>query len=241
MLVDELREKLKEIEPDLSAIKAFWANNNLEESYQKLHEQIHQPDFWQHKDQIIISQEYQNVKDLRENYQSITSIFYESKDLIEMFAEDENELQNVAKDLTELHRNVAKFKINLLLSKEDDKRNCYLNINAGAGGTESQDWANMLLRMYLRFCEKEKFSTAILDIQSGDEAGIKSATIYVKGKNAYGILKCEAGTHRLVRISPFDSNKRRHTSFAGVSITPEIASEKVEIQEEPFSFFNTLS
>ncbi len=102
-----------------------------------------------------------------------------------------------------------------------------MSINAGAGGTESQDWANMLLRMYTRFCERERLKTDIIDYQAGEEAGIKSATLYVTGKNAYGLLKTENGVHRLVRISPFDSNKRRHTSFSSVSVTPEL--QEVEL------------
>ena len=96
-----------------------------------------------------------------------------------------------------------------------------MSINAGAGGTESQDWANMLLRMYLRFCERERFKAQVVDEQYGEEAGIKSATLYVRGTNAYGLLKSEHGIHRLVRISPFDASKRRHTSFAAVTVTPE--------------------
>ena len=110
----------------------------------------------------------------------------------------------------------------LLLKNPEDKNACFLSINAGAGGTESQDWASMLLRMYTRFCERERLKTDLIDFQAGEEAGIKSATLYVTGKNAYGLLKAENGVHRLVRISPFDSNKRRHTSFSSVTITPEL-------------------
>jgi peptide chain release factor 2 len=130
-----------------------------------------------------------------------------------------------------LCKKIEKFKIELLLQNEEDGRHCFLSINAGAGGTESQDWASILLRMYLRFCEREEYKVDIIDYQSGEEAGIKSATLFVHGKNAYGFLKSEAGIHRLVRISPFDSNKRRHTSFAAVSVTPDIPDEKVEINE----------
>jgi peptide chain release factor 2 len=120
----------------------------------------------------------------------------------------------------------------LLLQEEHDSKDCYLSINAGAGGTESQDWADILLRMYLRFCERNNFKVAIIDHQSGEEAGIKGATLSISGPNAYGILRAEAGIHRLVRISPFDANKRRHTSFAGVTIIPEAASEKIDIDEK---------
>ncbi len=112
---------------------------------------------------------------------------------------------------------------------EQDSSNCFLNINAGAGGTESQDWAEMLMRMYLRFCEREKLNAEVVDYQPGEEAGIKSATLFIRGKNPYGLLKGEQGVHRLVRISPFDSAKRRHTSFSAVSITPEVPEQKIVI------------
>ncbi len=123
------------------------------------------------------------------------------------------------------------FKVELLLNAPDDSSNCFLSINAGAGGTESQDWADMLLRMFLRFCERQKFNVSIVDYQSGEEAGIKSATLFIRGKNVYGLLKSESGIHRLVRISPFDSAKRRHTSFSAVSLTPE--APEVEITIDP--------
>jgi len=120
-----------------------------------------------------------------------------------------------------------------LLSGEDDDKNAILEIHPGAGGTESQDWAQMLLRMYLRYAEQKGFQTETLDYLSGDEAGIKSATIEIKGDYAYGYLKAESGVHRLVRLSPFDFNKRRHTSFASVFVIPEIEDNvSVEINDD---------
>jgi peptide chain release factor 2 len=119
-----------------------------------------------------------------------------------------------------------------MFSGKVDIRNCILTIHPGAGGTESQDWAEMLMRMYLRYCELSGFQTEIMDILSGEEAGIKSVTIEVTGEYAYGYLKSEAGVHRLVRISPFDANKRRHTSFASVFVYPEI-EEKIDIEINP--------
>ena len=119
-----------------------------------------------------------------------------------------------------------------LLNGEFDSNNCYLEIHPGAGGTESCDWADMLLRMYLRYAEKEGYKTEIIDKQDGEEAGIKSVTLKISGDKAYGYLKNENGVHRLVRISPFDSNKRRHTSFASVTITPEVDKDiNIEIKE----------
>jgi len=232
MLLDELQAQLKEIQPDLDTIKTFYADTQIEEKYQKLHETVHGETFWQDPDQITLSQQHQHIKQLREDYQSIIKAYNDNKEMIELFADSEQELVGLQPEIKALCRSIKKFKIQLLLNEENDDKNCFLSINAGAGGTESQDWANMLLRMYLRFCERENLGVAILDYQSGEEAGIKSATLHVKKKNATGFLTSEAGIHRLVRISPFDSNKRRHTSFAAVSITPEFAESKIEVNEE---------
>lgn len=122
------------------------------------------------------------------------------------------------------------LEIFLLLSGPYDKNNCILEIHSGAGGTEACDWAMMLYRMYLRYCEKSGFKTEVLDYQEGEEVGIKSASILVKGSYAYGYLKCEKGVHRLVRLSPFDANNKRHTSFASIEVTPEMKKvEDIEI------------
>lgn len=124
------------------------------------------------------------------------------------------------------------FQTNLLFTDKNDKLSCLLDIHPGAGGTEAQDWAQMLMRMYVRFCERNKLKCQVMDYQDGDEAGIKSVTLRISGKHAYGLLKSEKGVHRLVRISPFDANKRRHTSFASVSVVPEFDDLKdVKINE----------
>jgi peptide chain release factor 2 len=142
-------------------------------------------------------------------------------------------IQDLQKEINDLRETLEDFEIQSLLSEEMDKNNAILTIHPGAGGTESQDWAQMLLRMYLRWAEKHTFLTKIIEHQIGDEAGIKSATIMISGAYAYGYLKSEAGVHRLVRISPFDSNKRRHTSFAAVLVYPEIEDTiTVEIKDE---------
>ena len=141
------------------------------------------------------------------------------------FEEIEDELQSLEKSLEE-----AEFK-NMLSGKDDDK-NCILTIHSGAGGTEAQDWAEMIMRMYLRWGEQNDFKMTIVDILEGDGAGIKSTTIEVEGEFAYGYLKAENGVHRLVRISPFDSNKRRHTSFASVFVIPEV-DDTIEIEINP--------
>lgn len=229
MFVDELEQQLKSFEPDLKTIETCWQNGNFEQEFQKLLAQSEQVDFWQHPDQTEILKELQRIRVMREQYQFINTSYTECQEFIELFRNDEQELAQLKVGIIELARAIRKFKIVLLLSDPQDSSNCFVNINAGAGGTESQDWAEMLLRMYVRFCEQSSFSADILDYQVGETAGIKSATIFVKGKNAYGLLKGEQGIHRLVRISPYDANKRRHTSFSAVTVTPEVPEVAITI------------
>jgi len=138
----------------------------------------------------------------------------------------------ITKEVADTEKRFTQFELEILLGEEHDQSNCIFNIHAGAGGTESCDWANMLLRMYQRYCESRGFKVEVVDIQQGEEAGIKSATLMVSGAYAFGYLKAERGVHRLVRISPFDSNKRRHTSFASVDAVAEIADAEVELKME---------
>ena len=145
---------------------------------------------------------------------------------------DESLYDEINTELENLNKEIEEVEFKNMLSGTDDNRNCILTIHSGAGGTESQDWADMLLRMYLRYGEQNNFKMTILDILDGDGAGIKSATIEVDGEFAYGYLKAENGVHRLVRISPFDSNKRRHTSFASVFVIPEV-DDTIEIDINP--------
>ncbi|HRN78619.1 MAG TPA: peptide chain release factor 2 [Candidatus Dependentiae bacterium] len=229
MLIDELKEQLKQIEPDINTIKTYWQNAGLEQQFTNLETQSTQENFWQHPEQAAISKELQKIRTLREHYQYIISTHAELYELLDLFAQDEQELQKITYDIKKLCKDIGKLKIELLLNKSEDNSNCFLSINAGAGGTESQDWAHILLRMYSRFCEREKLAVQVVDYQPADEAGIKSATLYIQGKSAYGFLKSEHGVHRLVRISPFDANKRRHTSFASITVTPEVPDIELNI------------
>lgn len=232
MLIDELREKLKGAEADITAIRTFWQQSKIAEKFKDLDAQVNLEDFWKNPARDTIVAEQRRLRQLVESYQKVDADYADLSELIEIFKDNEPELSNIKSDVYTVCKNIVKFKIQLLLSKEEDSKNCYVSINAGAGGTESQDWAQMLLRMYLRFCERENFKVDVLDYQNGEEAGMKSATLHVKGTNAYGFFKTEEGTHRLVRISPFDANKRRHTSFAGLTATPEVEDAKIEIDEE---------
>ncbi len=154
-----------------------------------------------------------------ENYQKIEKNLVDNLELINIV--DESELKDIADEVNKLSDLIDDLEFTCLLNQEYDKLNCYLEIHPGAGGTESCDWASMLARMYQKFFDSMNYKYEIIERQEGEEAGLKSITFYVKGLYAYGYLKCEKGVHRLVRISPFDSNKRRHTSFASVLVTPE--------------------
>lgn len=166
---------------------------------------------------------------------SITEKLTYLMDSVSILNEEEGEffLPELKGESESLKRKIEELEIRLILIDPTDRNNAIVTIHPGAGGVESQDWAQMLMRMYLRWADRKGYETEIIDLQTGEEAGIKDATFSVKGKYAYGYMKSEAGVHRLVRISPFDANKRRHTSFAAVLVYPEIDDEiKVDIKED---------
>jgi len=165
-------------------------------------------------------------------YRSLQNKKEEIEVLLELAEEGENVLDDLRLAIQTFQQDLQEAELRALFFDKDDPRNAILTIHPGAGGTESQDWAQMLLRMYLRFAERKGFRTEVIDFQPGEEAGLKSATIRVEGDYAYGLLSQESGVHRLVRISPFDANKRRHTSFAAVFVYPEI-DEDIEIEIDP--------
>jgi peptide chain release factor 2 len=195
------------------------------------------PEFWNNKESA--QADVEKVSELRGKIQPFLSLESRAADLDvlkELAAEEASENQSAAvaevrSEYDSLLRDLEKFELQQLLSGDFDKSPAFLTIHAGAGGTESCDWADMLLRMYSRWMERNEFQSETVDIQVGDEAGIKSATLRISGDHAYGYLKNEIGVHRLVRISPFDSNKRRHTSFASVDVVPEIEDAPIEINE----------
>jgi peptide chain release factor 2 len=229
MLRDELHEQLKNMNPDIETIKSFWQNAQLEQKFQDLETTSQQEDFWKNPKQTEISKELQHIRTLREQYVHIVTSHKDLTELITLFADNELELIKISPEVSDLRKKVIAFKIHLLLNEKNDASSCFVHIHAGAGGTESQDWANMLLRMYYRFCERNNFAADTIDYQPGEEAGIKSATLFIKGKNPYGYFKSEHGVHRLVRISPFDANKRRHTSFTSIMVTPEVPDIEINI------------
>lgn len=182
--------------------------------------------FWNNLEKANkVNQELSNLKKDIALYKKTSGDFNTLKEIIPLLEVDNSLKSDVAESLEKLQTAVNELEINTLLSGEYDSFNCFLEIHPGAGGTEANDWAGMLLRMYERFCEKNDYKYEIVDYQKGDEAGIKSVTLKIMGYYPYGYFKGEGGVHRLVRISPFDANKRRHTSFASVSVIPEF--EKV--------------
>jgi peptide chain release factor 2 len=230
ILVDQLFEKIKNLEPHIAVIQNYWTSAHLEKSLKDLTLESEDPNFWQNQQSGKILKELQKIKKTVAAYTAIIKMYQDMPELISLFEHDQTELAKLDIDINRLTKQTLAFKIELLLQEEYDDCSCFVSINSGAGGTESQDWADMLLRMYVRFCEQNNLAASIVEYQGGEEAGIKSATLYIKGDNAYGLLRTEHGVHRLVRISPFDANKRRHTSFASVTVIPELPpSEKIEI------------
>lgn len=206
--------------------------DNLKKEIEKKEEETKKEDFWTLKNSNQILSEISSLKNK-------IKLFEETKILIEdsiIFADmdlNKNDEETLNNDINKIKSNLNELKLSILLNGEFDKNNCYIEIHSGAGGTESNDWADMLKRMYLRYFEKFNFKTEIISEQPGEEVGIKGIIIYVKKENAFGFLKGETGVHRLVRISPFDANKRRHTSFASVLVTPEIDTKiEINIKEE---------
>ena len=212
----------------------FDTDNKLKE-LKTLEDSMAQSDFW--NDQESANKTITKIKFIRaqtEEWVSLKVKIFEISKLIEMsHEENDTSLQDeLSNEIDSLIKNYESLELKSLLSDKIDINNCYLYIHPGAGGTESCDWASMLMRMYLRWAEEHKYDMSIIDLQDGDEAGIDRVTLYIKGPYAYGYLKGESGVHRLVRISPFDANKRRHTSFASVYAYPEIDdSISIDIKE----------
>ncbi len=218
----------------------FFDAPKLEVRLLELEAEMADTGFWDNKDKArdILAQ----VSTLKSKLDSYRALFLEIADLQayqELIASESNEDERVKLE-TEAHQQFLKtnkrflnFELGMLLSRPEDSKNAILSIHAGAGGTEAHDWADMLLRMYRRYCERHNFAVEVTDVLPGETAGIKSATFIARGPNAYGYLKTERGVHRLVRISPFDSNARRHTSFASLDVLAEIDETiQIDIQDK---------
>ena len=207
----------------------------LKQKAEELEKTTNEPEFWSDVNKTSdVLKELKSIKNKIELYEILQNEIQNIKEMTELLLQepDEELAIEVIKTTKKIEKEVSQLEIETLLSGKYDKNNAIITLHPGAGGTESQDWAEMLYRMYTKWANSHGFIVKELDYLEGDEAGIKSVTALVEGENAYGYLKCESGVHRLVRISPFDANSRRHTSFASLEVLPEI-TEDVEVNINP--------
>ena len=233
---DVYKQKLRELGPELDKLSAALDIESARQEAQRLEDETAQDGFW---NDLERSQKVQmRLKQLQNKItrqEKLISSWEDLTTLCEMGQEEDDAdiLEELKSEFADLEERVEETRMTTLLSGEYDNSNAILQFHAGAGGTEAQDWAQMLYRMYTRWAERHGFVYKILDYEDGDEAGIKSAAISIEGENAYGLLKSENGVHRLVRVSPFDANARRQTSFAAIEVMPEMEDDdSVEIREE---------
>ncbi len=222
--LEELRENVQEMRKTVDV-------NGQKNRIAELEGETREPEFWKDQERVArVNKEISRLKKKTGPWDQLMNRISESSELFEMAMteEDRDVLDEICGKIDSYRQSFEHIETLELLSGEDDENNCFISIHPGAGGTESQDWANMLFRMYYRWAENNEYAINVIDYTPGEEAGIKSATMLIKGDFAYGYLKSEMGIHRLVRISPFDSNKRRHTSFASVEVIPEV-SEDIEV------------
>ncbi|WP_435922708.1 peptide chain release factor 2 [Paenibacillus sp. DYY-L-2] len=236
MIDPSVKHDMREIAKKLTNLRGSLDLDLKNEMIANFEEKMAAPDFWDDNDkaQSIIA-ELNAVKSSVDQYKALQQEYEDAEMMIELAEEegDESLATEIAASVAGLVKKLEEFELQLLLSQPYDKMNAILELHPGAGGTESQDWGQMLLRMYTRWAEKRGFKVETLDYLPGDEAGIKSVTLLIKGYNAYGYLKAEKGVHRLVRISPFDSSGRRHTSFVSCDVVPEITDDvEIEIRTE---------
>ncbi|MDD2906465.1 MAG: peptide chain release factor 2 [Sulfurimonas sp.] len=221
----EYTELLKNTSTKMANITDVVEPEKIKKRVAEIVELENDQEFWNDAaNAALVQKEKTQLQRKLDKYLVAKNALDDALELYEMAKEenDEESIELLFADASSLQDSIRNMEISVLLSGETDANNAILSIHPGAGGTESQDWASMLLRMYKRFAERRGFSVEVLDYQNGEEAGIKDATILIKGENAYGYLKVENGIHRLVRISPFDSNAKRHTSFSSVMVSPEI-------------------
>ncbi|MBO4321550.1 MAG: peptide chain release factor 2 [Clostridia bacterium] len=238
--LEEARYKLLGMRPVIQELGSALRIDELKESIPKLEEKTLDPDFWSDSENSSkVLQQIKQYKDTISDYEALESRLEDAITLADLAIEenDESMVPEVEGELAAISAAEEKERISVLLSGEYDRNNAIISFHPGAGGTEAQDWALMLYRMITRYCEKNGFKVKLTDWLDGDEAGIKSATIFVEGINAYGYLKSENGVHRLVRVSPFDSQGRRHTSFASIEVMPEFDKlDEITIRDEDYDF-----
>ncbi|CAD7287248.1 peptide chain release factor 2 [Campylobacter suis] len=232
----EYTELLKKLTTKAQNIGAIVKPNEIKARLDEISTLEQDVNFWQDVSRATaLGKEKTKITNMLEKFNKANSAVIDARDLYELAnaENDEETINSLFAEANKLEDAITSLEISMLLSGEDDGKNAIVTIHPGAGGTESNDWASMLYRMYLRFCEREGFKVETLDFQEGEEAGLKDVSFIVKGENAYGYLKAENGIHRLVRVSPFDSAGRRHTSFTSVMVSPEIDDDiEIEIEEK---------
>ena len=218
----------------LSDLEKAIGPEKLENDYQQLNKTMQDPSFWSNPNEARkVTKQATEIREKLDEFYALKKSYNSTYEWFEISEEGSEEWEILEEDLKNLEKDLKTFEIKTLLNGPYDHNDCILELHPGAGGTESQDWADMLYRMYTRYAQKRRFKVEVLDYHAGDEACIKSVTILIKGAYAYGYLKAERGVHRLVRISPFDSNARRHTSFASVDVMPEINDEiDIDLKDE---------
>lgn len=233
---DELRLSLEELLPDIKDLSEALGLSAMESEISQLEHKAAEPGFWDDMENSQkILQRTSILKGKIENYNKLVSAYEDTNALIELANEEEDIslLEEAKEEYNKVKEELEKQRLATLLTGEYDSKNAIITFHAGAGGTEAQDWAEMLYRMYNRWAERHNFKAKTVDYLDGEEAGLKSAVVMIEGENAYGYLKSEAGVHRLVRVSPFDSSGRRHTSFASLEVMPEIDDDiNVEINPD---------
>ena len=232
---DELRLALEELWPDIKDLSEALGMGAIKSEIEQLERRAAEPGFWDDMENSQkILQKTGSLKNKVEQYDRLVASYEDTHALIELANEEEDLslLDEATAEYEKVKSSLEEQRLSTLLTGEYDKNNAILTFHAGAGGTEAQDWAEMLYRMYNRWAERHSFKVKTVDYLDGDEAGLKSAVIMIEGENAYGYLKSEAGVHRLVRVSPFDSSGRRHTSFASLEVMPEI-DDTIDIEISP--------
>lgn len=220
-------------EKNLKRSEGIFEEKRVQEKIKAIELEMSQEGFWENKeDQERLLRDYRKYRQVFDEYTELKERFEDAEELLRIVSPEEVEYGELVREIRELKEAVEDLDIRLLFQREEDRNNAIVTIHSGAGGTESQDWVEMLFRMYLRFCERKGFDVQVTDILEGEEAGLKHVTFLVQGEYAYGYLRSEHGVHRLIRISPFDANKRRHTTFALVDVIPEIG-EDVDVEINP--------
>ena len=236
ILIDDYKKILNDTKPQIAELEISTGYESLSGQIEELEMHTQQPDFWNDQERSTkIFAQLKVLKDKKGGVDDIKTTFSDLETMIELYIEleDEEMEEEIVATAAALQTKVEQLRLTTLLTGEYDANNAIITLHAGAGGTESQDWCEMLYRMYTRYCTKMGWKTQTIDYQDGDEAGIKSASFSIEGNNAYGFLKSENGVHRLVRISPFDSSGRRHTSFSSCEVMPEIENDTdIVIREE---------